>query len=89
MRRALPCAVAVVTALAVQALAGRLLAGRDVVLALLGGSQGPTPALIAALVGARLFLFLLAPGWALHVAMKALVERYRQRSARSQSGRRR
>jgi hypothetical protein len=59
----------VVTAIAavVHAVAGRWLADRDVVLALLVGERGWAVAAIVALVAARLFLFLLAPGWALYV----------------------
>jgi len=80
VKRARPCAVAVAAALVVHTLAGHALAGHDVILALLTGARRTTAALIAALVAARLFLFLLAPGWALFVAAKILLERYRSRT---------
>ena len=75
MRPLVPCAVAVAAALAVHAVAGHLLAGRDVVLSILAGERGPTIALVAALLAARLFLFLLAPGWVLYVLAKLALER--------------
>jgi hypothetical protein len=77
VKRALPCALAVAAALVVHTVAGHALAGHDVILALLTGQRWMTAALIAVLVAARLFLYLLAPGWALHVAAKILLERYR------------
>jgi hypothetical protein len=79
VKRALPCAVTVATALAVHTLTGHALAGHDVILALIHGDRWRTVALLTALVAARAFLFLLAPGWALHVAAKILLDRYRNR----------
>jgi hypothetical protein len=69
---------AIVAALAVHGLAGRWLAGRDVVLALIAGERGWAVAAIAALLAARLFLFLLAPGWALYVLVTMAEARYRR-----------
>ena len=75
MRRAIPWAVTVAIAAVVQAICGHLLAGRDVVLAILVGDRVVTVALIVALLAARLFLFLLAPGWALYLAATLALER--------------
>ncbi len=77
MKRALPCALTVATALVVHTAAGHALAGHDVILALLKGDRWTTAALLAVLLAARLFLYLLAPGWVLFVAAKILLERYR------------
>lgn len=82
MKRAVRCAIAVGAALVAHTVAAHLLAGRDVVLAVLAGERGPTVALIAVLFAARLFLYLLAPGWVLHVAATVLLERRAARGAR-------
>ncbi len=66
MRRFVPWAVTTALALVVHELAGRLLAGRDPIEAFLAGRYLSTGALVLLLAGARLFLFLLAPAWALH-----------------------
>jgi hypothetical protein len=74
-RGAIAWLVVVVAAFALHTIGGRVLAGEDVVAAVLVG-RGAT-ALLAAfvLVSSRLFLYLLAPAWALHVAVRAFLER--------------
>ncbi len=79
MRRAISCAAAVGAALLVHAVTGRLLVDRDVVLALLLGAWVETAALVAVLLASRLFLYLLAPGWALYVAVTLVLERRAKR----------
>jgi hypothetical protein len=80
MKRALRCTATVALALIVHALAGRALAGRDVLHALLQGDRWGTAALLAALVAARAFLYFLAPGWALHIAATAAIQRWQART---------
>jgi hypothetical protein len=75
MRRAVLCAATIVASLVVHTVAGRWLAGRDVVLAVLASERGWAIAAIAALLAARLFLFLLAPGWALYVLITVALAR--------------
>ncbi len=77
MRRALPWAIAVALAGAAHVIAGRFLAGRDVVLAILVGGRVSVALVALALLLARLFLFLLAPGWALYVIVQAAIARRR------------
>jgi hypothetical protein len=80
VKRAVAWAVTVALAGAAHALCGRFLAGRDVVVALLVESRAEIVLVIAALLLARLFLFLLAPGWALYLIATLAVERYGRRA---------
>lgn len=78
-RRAVAWMVCVGIALFLHTICGRFLAGRDIFASLLG-ARDPGPAFCAALlVPARLFVYLLAPGWALHIAVRALLERRARR----------
>jgi hypothetical protein len=61
------CALTVVCAGLLHALATRLLADRDLVLALTTRFDLVTVLAAVALLTTRLFLFLLAPGWVLYV----------------------
>ena len=65
MKRLLPCAVATAAALVAHHIAGRALAARDIVQAVLAGDYLSIGALALVLLAARLFLYLLAPGWVL------------------------
>ena len=85
MRRAVVWAVMVALAGAVQALGGSFLAGRDVVVALLVESRPEVAGVIAVVLLARLFLFLLAPGWGLYVGVRFALERVGTRATRSSS----
>lgn len=77
-RRAVAWAVCVGVALIVHTACGRFLASRDIFASLLG-ARDPGPAFCAALlVPARLFLYLLAPGWALYIAVRTVIERSRR-----------
>ncbi len=82
MTRLLPCAVATAAALLAHHVAGRVLAGRDIVQAVLAGDDLSTGALALVLLAARLFLYLLAPGWALHELVKIGLERLRAKARR-------
>jgi len=75
VRRAVVWAVMVAVAGAVQAPGGRFLAGRDVVVALLVESRPEVAAVIAVVLLARLFLYLLAPGWGLYLTATVAMER--------------
>ncbi len=66
----------------VHAFCGRLVAGHDIVAAALVHHDIPLVLAALALVVARLFLFFLAPGWALHIAAKAYLLHRAQRSLR-------
>ena len=79
MRRAVVWAVMVALAGAVQALGGRFLAERDVVVALLVESRPEVAAVILGVLLARMFLFLLAPGWGLYAAVSFALERRARR----------
>jgi hypothetical protein len=79
VRRAVLWAIVVAMAGAAHALGGRFLAGRDVVVALFVESRMEIAVVLAVLLMARLFLFLLAPGWALYVVVALAVERLRAR----------
>jgi hypothetical protein len=78
VKRAFVCGMMVALAALVHALAGRYLAGHDVVLALLVGGRVGAALVVLALLLARLFLYVLAPGWALYVGVMLAVERYRR-----------
>lgn len=74
-RRSVAWGVCVGLALVVHTVCGRFLASRDIFASLLGAGD-PLPAFAAAvLVGSRLFLYLLAPGWALHIVVRTALER--------------
>jgi hypothetical protein len=75
IRRARMFAIAVASAAIVHAIAGRHLGAVDPIGSLLG--RGDAGVVIAAIgvAGARLFLFFVAPGWALHIAVRALLRR--------------
>jgi hypothetical protein len=62
-------------ALAVHEIAGSLLAGRDVILSFLVGDRSFVVMAVLVLLAARLFLFLLAPGWVLHALVTLWLER--------------
>jgi hypothetical protein len=62
-------------ALVVHRITSDLLAERDVILSLLVGDRSFIVGLVVALVVARLFLFLLAPGWLLHALVTLALER--------------
>jgi hypothetical protein len=71
--------VVVAAAGVVHAIMGRALADEDVVAAVL--RRDPEVVLaVAALLISRLFLYLLAPGWALYLAVRTLIERGRAES---------
>jgi hypothetical protein len=74
-RRAIAWAVAVAAALVLSSLCGRLLAERDIVSAVLSAREPQLVLAALALVLCRLFLYLLAPGWALYIALRTLLER--------------
>jgi hypothetical protein len=86
VRRAIVWAASVAVAGATQVLCARFLAGRDIVAALLGGDLAQVGLAVAALLAARLFLFLLAPGWALYVLATIAVEGYVRRRAAPRTG---
>jgi hypothetical protein len=66
----------------VHAFCGRIVAGHDILAALLLHRDIPVLLAAAALVIARLFLFLLVPGWALHIAVRAWLLRRAERAGR-------
>lgn len=63
------------------AFCGRVAAGHDLVAAVLVHRDVLVILAAAALVIARMFLFFLAPGWALHIAVKAWLLHRASRSA--------
>jgi hypothetical protein len=77
VRPLLPWAVTVALAGAAHLLAGSYLAGRDVVLAILVGGRVSVALVVLVLLVSRLFLFLLAPGWALYLLARMALARRR------------
>lgn len=93
MKRARRSAVRWLITVAIAALlhfaSGRALAGRDIVASLLVGREPSALLLAAVLLMSRLFLYLLAPGWALHIAVRTWLEkRIRDRTVSIPSSRR-
>lgn len=74
-RSALAWLVFAIVAVALHVLAGRALAGTDIVAEVLVGRGAGSVLLAVALVSSRMYLFLLAPGWALHIAARTWLER--------------
>lgn len=74
-RQLVLCAVALGVALVAQALLARLLAATDVPSELLGPSPAPTALGIVALLGVRLWLVFVAPGWLLYSLVLLCIER--------------
>lgn len=70
-----------VLAALVHAFCGRVAAGHDLVAAVLVHRDVLVILAAAALVIARMFLFFLAPGWALHLVVKAWLLHRASRSA--------
>jgi hypothetical protein len=71
----------VAAAFVVHVLAGRELAGEDVIAVVLDvyhHRHDETLLFLAALVAARGFLYFLAPGWALYIVVTGLIQRYRE-----------
>jgi hypothetical protein len=79
VRRARRSAVSWLIAVAIAALlhfsSGRALADRDIVASLLVGREPSALLLAVVLLLSRLFLYLLAPGWALHIAVRTWLEK--------------
>lgn len=65
--------ICVAIGLAIHTIANFLLFPVDLILALQGRSQGPLAALTF-LIFARIFLFFIAPGWGLYLALRSLLE---------------
>jgi hypothetical protein len=71
-RSAVVWLVVVTAAGVVHAITGRVLGSRDLVAAVLMGRDPYLLLGALALLLSRLFLYLLAPGWALHIAVRSL-----------------
>ena len=82
MRPGVGWAVVTATAGVVHALGAHVVAGTDVVLAVLIGGRLEIGLVVLALLVARLFLFLLAPGWALYVLVTMGMARHAERRSR-------
>lgn len=86
-RRAILWLLAVAAAGVAHAITGRMLAEHDLVAAVIRVDLRVVLA-AAALMISRLFLYLLAPGWALYIATRTLIERLTpRRAARARTAR--
>lgn len=85
-RRAVAWLATVGAAALLHELCGRYVAGHDLIVTLMSGRDSGVVPAAAGLVAARMFLVFLAPGWALHIAVRALLERRLARPTEAPSG---
>ena len=78
-RRAAVCAGTIAAATAVHALAGHAVAAGDPIRTALVAFDWRTVALVFFLLGARFFLFFVAPGWALYLGATELASHLARR----------
>jgi hypothetical protein len=82
-RRAIAWLIVVAAFAALHTASGQALASRDIVASVLVGRDPMTLLGAAVLLMSRLFLYLLAPGWAIHIAVRTWLERRNRGRERS------